>query len=163
MTKRLILMRHAKSSWEHTGPDHDRPLNQRGYTSAPLVGDWLRDHGFTPEAVLSSSAKRTRETYAGLGFDVPARFERSLYLADPETMLSELTRETADVVLMLGHNPGIAAFADDLVKQHPDHSRFYDYPTCATTVMDFDINDWSELTLGTGQVQGFVIPRELTS
>lgn len=162
MTKRLTLIRHAKSSWDHYGPDHDRPLNNRGYKSAPAIGNWLRDRGYTPDAVLSSSAKRTRETYDGLGFDVPARFERTLYLADSETMLGELRSETADVVLMLGHNPGIADFADRLVASPPGHVRFYDYPTCATTVMDFDIDTWSALKYGTGQVLDFVIPRELT-
>lgn len=161
MTKRLILIRHAKSSWEHRGPDHDRPLNKRGYKSAPAVGTWLQENGYLPEAILSSSAKRTRETNEGLGFDVPARFERSLYLADPDAMLAELRNESADVVLMLGHNPGIAAFAEMLVAKQPDHHRFFDYPTCATTVMDFDIDDWSALTYGTGKVLGFVIPREL--
>ncbi len=162
MTKRLILIRHAKSSWEHPGPDFDRPLNSRGQKSAPLIGSWLRDNGYLPDAVLSSSAKRTRQTRDGLGFDVPARFERSLYLADPDTMLEELKRETADVVLMLGHNPGIAAFAEMLVAQPPQHARFFDYPTCATTVIDFDIDDWGGLRLETGKVKSFVIPRELT-
>ncbi|CUI31374.1 SixA phosphatase family protein [Cognatishimia activa] len=154
-------MRHAKSSWHHSGPDHGRPLNERGYESAPKVGAWLRARGFEPDAILSSDAKRTRETCAGLGFDVPTRFERSLYLADPETMFAELKAETADTVLMLGHNPGIAVFADELVKTRPDHARFFDYPTCATTVMDFGINDWSQLAYGSGVVQGFAIPREL--
>ncbi|MFY0595552.1 MAG: histidine phosphatase family protein [Cognatishimia sp.] len=162
MTKRLILMRHAKSSWDHVGPDHDRPLNARGFKSAPAVGQWLRFSGFLPDAILSSSAKRTRETYEGLGFEGPKRFERSLYLADPETMLDELKKESAEVILMLGHNPGIAAFAEMLVAEQPDHSRFFDYPTCATTVMDFAIDDWQALKYGTGHVQGFVIPRELT-
>lgn len=161
MTKRLILMRHAKSSWDHPGPDHDRPLNNRGAKSAPAVGQWLREHGYVPEAILSSSAKRTRETNEGLGFKAPARFERSLYLAEPDVMLAELRKESAGAVLMLGHNPGIAVFAEMLVQQPPDHNRFFDYPTCATTVMDFDIDDWSALTYGTGKVQGFVIPREL--
>jgi len=161
MSKRLILTRHAKSSWDHPGPDHDRPLNDRGYKSVPKIAAWLQENSFLPEAVLSSTAKRTRETYHGLGFNVPARFERSLYLPDPSTMLAELKKEAADVVLMLGHNPGIAAFAESLVAQLPPHQRFYDYPTCATTVMDFPIDAWDALELGTGIVQGFVIPREL--
>jgi phosphohistidine phosphatase len=161
MTKRLILMRHAKSSWDHVGPDHDRPLNERGYASAPAMGKWLRENGFVPDVVLSSSAKRTRETNEGLGFDTPARFERSLYLADPDTMFMELRNESADTVLMLGHNPGIAAFAEMMVAKRPTHDRFFDYPTCATTVMDFDISTWDQLRFGIGKVLDFIIPREL--
>lgn len=161
MAKRLILTRHAKSSWEHDGPDHERPLNARGLQSAPLIAQWLKDHGYLPGAVLSSSAKRTQQTNDALDFKAPARFERSLYLAEPETMLAELRREHADCVLMLGHNPGIAIFAEMLVAAPPDHPRFFAYPTCATTVMDFDIDDWKDLQLGSGHVLGFVAPREL--
>jgi phosphohistidine phosphatase len=63
---------------------------------------------------------------------------------------------------MLGHNPGIAGFAEDLVSHAPDHPRFADYPTCATLVVDFDVNDWSDMTHGSGTPLAFVIPRELT-
>lgn len=161
MTKRLILIRHAKSSWEHPGADFDRPLNNRGYKSAPAIGVWLRENGYLPDAILSSSAKRTRETCHGLHFDAPARFEDSLYLATPKVMLVELKKETVDTVLMLGHNPGIADFAEQLVDIPPQHNRFYDYPTCATAVIDFEIHDWSQIEAGTGKVVDFIIPREL--
>ncbi|GAA6208740.1 histidine phosphatase family protein [Cognatishimia sp. WU-CL00825] len=161
MTKHLILMRHAKSSWEHVGRDFDRPLNTRGQMAAPAIGDWLRTQGYLPDAILSSSAKRTRETCDGLGFDVPMRFERRLYLADPDTMLAELKAETANTVLLLGHNPGIAELADQLVATRPDHSRFYDYPTCATTVIDFEISDWAALKPGSGKIRDFIVPKDL--
>ncbi|SHG77697.1 SixA phosphatase family protein [Cognatishimia maritima] len=162
MTKRLILMRHAKSAWDQPGPDHDRPLNTRGQNSAEAMGNWLRENGYVPDAVLSSSAKRTRETFDRLGFDVPSRFERRLYLPTSEEMLSELRKESAACVLMLGHNPGIAEFAERLLSETPEHDRFYAYPTCATTVMDFDIVDWTALQYGTGTVVNFTVPRDLT-
>jgi phosphohistidine phosphatase len=63
---------------------------------------------------------------------------------------------------MLGHNPGIAEFAASLVTAPPAHERFDDYPTGATLVLRFEIGDWANLTSGTGVVQHFVIPRELT-
>ena len=161
--KRLILMRHAKSSWDDPAvEDHDRPLNGRGRVSARVLGDWLRDRGYLPDLVLSSSAARTRETYAGLKIMCDARFLPELFHAEPETMLHTLRRADGDTVLMLGHNPGIGWFAQSLVSVPPPHPRFYDYPTCATLVADFDVGSWDELGTGTGTAVDFIIPRELT-
>lgn len=162
MSLRLILMRHAKSAWDHPGlDDHDRPLNGRGRRSAAAMGDWLRDQGYMPDAILSSSATRTRETAAGLGFDVPASFTPPLYLAGPDAMLSALRSAQGKCVLMLGHNPGIAWFAEELVATPPAHPRFDDYPTCATLVLEFPVDRWSAVQPGTGQVLAFITPREV--
>lgn len=163
MTRTLILMRHAKSSWgDPFAEDHDRPLNNRGRKSAPAIGAWLQSNGWLPDDVICSSAKRTRETWDRLGLSTPEiRFTPALYLTGPDEMFAELATATGNTVLMLGHNPGIAAFANRLVRNQPDHSRFYDYPTCATTVVRFDIPDWNALEWHQGEVLGFTIPREL--
>ncbi len=163
MTRTLILMRHAKSSWgDPFAEDHDRPLNNRGRKSAPAIGAWLQSNGWLPDEVVSSSAKRTRETWDRLGLSTPdIRFTPALYLAGPDEMFGELATATGNTVLMLGHNPGIAAFANRLVCNQPDHPRFYDYPTCATTVIRFDAPDWSVLEWHRGEVLGFIIPRAL--
>lgn len=163
MTKRLILTRHAKSSWANSVlDDHARPLNGRGRVSAKAVGDWLRAKGYLPDQVLSSSSARTRETFARMCIPCDARFLDGLYHAAPGQMLDILRQATGDTVLMLGHNPGIGWFAQELVSVAPPHPRFYDYPTCATLVADFDIRDWSQLGTGQGTPVDFVIPRELT-
>jgi phosphohistidine phosphatase len=163
MTRRLILMRHAKSSWgDPMLSDHARPLNGRGRRSATALGHWLRKHDYLPDQVLCSSSVRTRETLDRLKLDAPTRFLDSLYHASPATMFKELNRAKGACVLMLGHNPGIAGFAEDLVSHAPDHPRFADYPTCATLVVDFDVNDWSDMTQASGAPLAFVIPRELT-
>lgn len=160
--RQLILIRHAKSDWSFDLSDHDRPLNPRGRRAAPAIGDWLRAKGALPDEVLSSTAARTRETLDLLGIPAPARFERALYLAAPETMLDVLKSGVGDAVLMLGHNPGIAELAAGLVKASPQHPRFEAYPTCATLVARFDIDTWQDLRPGTGTVQAFVVPRDLT-
>ena len=163
MTRRLILMRHAKSSWgDPTQPDHARPLNGRGQRSATALGDWLRARGYMPDQVLSSSSVRTRETCDRLGLDAPAQFSDALYHASPATMLKALRAATGQTVLMLGHNPGIAAFADALVATPPAHDRFDDYPTGATLIADFVITEWDELAPGAGQTVDFIVPRDLT-
>ncbi|MFU8864560.1 MAG: SixA phosphatase family protein [Rhodobacterales bacterium] len=162
MTRTLILMRHAKSDWGSASlPDHARPLNARGASDAPLMGEWLRQQRQLPDEVLCSTATRTQETFAGLRLDAAIRPLPSLYHADPDTMLDALQTASGACVLMVGHNPGIAAFAADLVAKAPDHPRFDDYPTSATLVVTFDIPDWAALHYGTGRAVAFAIPADL--
>lgn len=159
---RLILMRHAKSDWGSPGlDDHDRPLNARGIRSARALGDWLRAGGRLPDEVLCSTARRTRDTLAGLQLDAPARFLPALYHAAPKTMLDALAGARARTVLMIGHNPGIGILAQFMVAAPPAHDRFDDYPTGATLVVDFPGDGWGTVRPGTGEVLDFVIPREL--
>lgn len=161
--KRLILMRHAKSSWDDPlQKDHDRPLNGRGRVSARVVGDWLRARKYVPDQALSSTSARTRETFSRLGIACDTRFLSSLYHAGPDVMLEVLRGATGEAVLMLGHNPGISWFAQNIVQVPPPHPRFFDYPTCATLVVEFDVEDWREIGTESGRAIDFVIPRELT-
>ena len=160
--KTLVLMRHAKSSWNHPDlSDHARPLNKRGRKSAEALGGWLRDNGWLPDMVLSSDSTRTKETFDGLGLDVPVTFTRALYHTDTMGMKAVIRDATGDTVLMLGHNPGIAEFAANLVRNPPDHHQFFFFPTCATMVATFPIDSWANLRWGIGTVQTFVIPREV--
>lgn len=120
------------------------------------MGDWLRARGHVADAAVSSTSVRTCETFERLHFDCPVRFTGALYHAEPAAMMDVLEEETAATVLMLGHNPGIAEFAERLVETPPGHSRFEDYPTCATLVVDMTTPGW-----GAGRVLDFGIPREV--
>jgi len=111
-TKRLVLMRHAKSSWKTDAPtDHARPLNKRGRRDAPKVGAELARRGWVPDVVLSSDSERTRETFArmreALGVD-DARFSRDLYHAGVDEVRPALATldDGVETALVLGHNPG---------------------------------------------------------
>jgi phosphohistidine phosphatase len=162
MTRTLILTRHAKSSWDHPGlADHARPLSKRGVKSARAMGDWLRLGGWNPDQTLSSSSRRTRETYAEMGVAGEAMFTDALYHAGADQMHRALTTGRGRTILMLGHNPGIGAFAGGLGSTPPDHPRFSDYPTCATLIVMFDTDDWADIKWGTGRVIEFAIPREV--
>ncbi|SEQ18207.1 SixA phosphatase family protein [Thalassovita taeanensis] len=159
---RLILMRHAKSDWGSPAQrDHERPLNSRGERSAAAMGDWLRAQGYLPDLVLCSDAVRTRETFAGLNLDTEVRFSPALYHASSDQMMGVLRSANAPCVLMIGHNPGIAEFAERLLSTEPAHERFFDYPTCATLVADFEVETWAEVRYGTGVPLAFVIPAEV--
>lgn len=160
--KQLILVRHAKSDWGGGLPDHARPLNARGKRAGAAIGDWLRDKGYLPDAVLCSTAARTRETLSRLRIEAPTRFDDALYHASPDSLLATLRGAKGDSLLVLGHNPGIGLLATGLVETPPDHPRFDDYPTAATLVARFDIDAWRDLALHSGRVVDFVVPRELT-
>ncbi|MGK7654646.1 SixA phosphatase family protein [Roseovarius sp. B08] len=161
--RRLVLMRHAKSSWGDPGlDDHDRPLNKRGKRSAKALGDWLRAQTIVVDEALVSSSVRTVETMQRLKIDCDRQVLDPLYHAGSGDMLKVLrSRATGQTVLMLGHNPGIASFARDLMLAQPDHPRFEDYPTGATLVARFDIDDWQALHPGTGRFEAFIVPRDL--
>ncbi|SPH16535.1 hypothetical protein DEA8626_00044 [Defluviimonas aquaemixtae] len=162
--RRLILTRHAKSSWDDPRlDDHDRPLNKRGRRAAMELGEWLVSRGYEPDQVLCSSAVRTRETWARIvaapiEMMPDVSYRRALYHASPEDLLATLRKARGECVMILGHNPGIAEFAAMLPARAPSKPDFRKYPTTATLVIDFDIDDWAKLHPGSGSVLDFFLP-----
>lgn len=168
MTKRLILTRHAKSSWDDpTTQDHDRPLNARGQTAAADLGQWLASRGYIPDEVLCSDALRTRATWNGIASALPRTpiltLKASLYHAGPDVMLAVLRHAQADTIMMIGHNPGICEFSGRIVAQPPTYPEFRRYPTGATLVVSLEIDDWQSVEYGIGAARDFIVPREITS
>ena len=128
----LSLLRHAKSSWKDpTIADHDRPLNTRGTTEAPVMGKAMAEHGLDPDLVLCSTARRTRDTLQlvlpELKTEPKIVYEDGLYHGTAQEML-DLLREVAapaSQVLLVGHNPELQSFALDLIgsgAKHPQGS-----------------------------------------
>ncbi len=165
--KRLILIRHAKSSWSSgAADDQSRPLNERGRAAAVKVGNWLKDGGYVPDQVISSNATRCAQTWEGMAPVLEANpdvsFEAALYLAGPQAMLAALHAATGNTVLMLGHMPGIGEFARDLRRDPPPaHEAFRKYPTGAVTVLDFKVESWADVQMGSGKVIAYTAPRAL--
>lgn len=169
--RRLILLRHAKSSWDDPEtPDHDRPLNARGRKAASLMGEWLARRGDIPDHVLLSDSARTIETWALARPALPQAPEGAptprLYHAEPATMLSVLRTAPADArtVMLIGHQPGISAFArklsDGVAK--PSCARAYTrFPTGAAAVLDFEIDDWAQADWGGARFSAFAAPKEI--
>lgn len=115
MTRELLLLRHAKSSWgDAARADFDRPLSKRGRHDAPRMGHWLHQQRLQPDYVVSSPARRARQTALRvcpeLGLD-PAtiHWDSTLYDASVEALLAVLggCPATARRVLLIGHNPGL--------------------------------------------------------
>lgn len=166
MTRTLILTRHAKSSWsDPTLDDFDRPLNGRGKRSAKAIGEWLRSEGYVPGEVILSGARRTVDTWSGISSAMPdeiaMRSEPALYNASAESLLAVLRGASTGTVMLIGHNPGTADFADRIVSGRVQHPRFGDYPTCATAIIRFDVSAWRDVEWSQGELIDFVLPREL--
>ena len=148
--KRLIILRHAKSSWADTSlDDWQRPLNDRGRSDAPRVGEWLREHAIVPDLIVTSDAvraRRTAEAVAGTaGYSRDIVVTPSLYEASTSDILGVVNElpEEAHSAMLVGHNPGLESFIRALTGESCD------VPTAALFVLDLDVNHWSEVAATT--------------
>ena len=158
-----MLLRHAKSDWPDM-PDRDRPLAKRGRRDAPVIGRWLRDHGYLPEAVVCSAARRTRQTWElvapELGGSPSVTFEPRAYAASALTLLY-LVRELPAAyraALLIGHNPGTAELASSLAGLSDGGS--LRFPTAAVAVLEFP-GDWADLAPGQARLLDYTTPADL--
>lgn len=120
--KRLILLRHAKTEPWHEGvDDHGRALIERGRADAVRVGEALAAAGWTPDLALVSTARRARETWAGLEpafSECQRRLSEDLYLTGVHGLAEAVAENDAVGSLMLvGHNPGLHDFAIEIVRR----------------------------------------------
>ncbi len=162
----LLLLRHAKSSWDDPKlPDHSRPLNARGKHAAHHLGRILREIGVTPDLVLVSSARRTLQTLEQLEpWQSPPRIavQDNLYLAPARVMLdliNEVPSET-NCLLVVGHNPGLqelalllAAGLDGIEQQKLSEG----FPTTALAWFEFS-GSWDKLREGGASLLRFILP-----
>lgn len=160
--KTLYLLRHAKSDWSDSNlTDFERPLNERGLKAAPLMGETMREKAFLPEAIVSSPAKRARQTAEfikkAIRFEGEIEFDERIYEASRSELLqvvSELDDEKTSA-LLVGHNPGFEGLAGFLT------GKFQPMPTAALAVIDLEIENWSEISPECGSLREFLRPKEL--
>lgn len=167
----LCLLRHAKSSYDDpTLDDHDRPLARRGREAAPLIGAWIKAQGLVPDRVLCSSATRARATWALieplLDARIPVKASRDLYLAEPAKLrrLVQAAPRGCSRLLVIGHNPALAAFAQELTGAGKEGLRKRlrrKFPTAALAVITFEVAGWDEVGSATGTLTAFVRPKDL--
>lgn len=158
----LIVIRHAKSSWDHPGlADHERPLNRRGERDAPLMGSLLKSRGLLPDRIVCSPAIRAYQTarlladavgYAVSDIDI----RRDIYeqgLAGLMNVIHGLDSKWRRVFLV-GHNPDLTHLVGELAGTEPEH-----LPTCAVASLDFAVDDWTHVMAGSGRLAFLDYPK----
>jgi phosphohistidine phosphatase len=167
--RRLYLLRHAKSSWDDPMlADHDRPLAPRGRRAARVMAEHLRRKRITPELVLCSTSRRTRETLQriapGLGEDADIQIEPKLFAASAAALLELLHEVPGEVesVMLIGHNPGIQDLAHSLASAGSESARVRArFPTAALATLELN-GSWRALATGSAELVSLVEPKELS-
>jgi phosphohistidine phosphatase len=167
--KQLLLLRHAKSSWDDAGlADRDRPLSSRGRRDASSMADEIA--AYLVDRVLCSPARRTLETLAGV---LPS-LRGEPQIAITEELYESLTGDyraliggeggSFDCLLVIGHNPAIQATAMALAGGGDETALAKlsgKYPTGALAVIAFDVGDWTKVKPHSGELTAFLRPRDL--
>lgn len=153
----LILLRHAKAERGAQFADFDRPLTPRGRADAGAAGRWLARHDLRPDRVISSPARRTRQTWEAVavgfadadGYEPVVRYEPELYHGTARDLLKlvrEVPPETA-TLLVVGHNP-IVSEASGLLDPAPGEAEWM--RTCGLAV--------HHLAAGWAEVRPYGVP-----
>ncbi|WP_285032797.1 histidine phosphatase family protein [Mycolicibacterium sp. lyk4-40-TYG-92] len=164
-TRTLILLRHAKSDYPDGVADHDRPLAKRGIREAALAGDWIRENLPPVDAVLCSTATRTRQTLERTGITAPVKYIERLYDATAGIAIEVINGapEAANTLLVIGHEPVMSSLALSLASLDTSDRDAagqiaLKYPTSAIAVLHTD-RHWSQLALRSAELVEFHIPR----
>ena len=161
--KKILLTRHAKSSWLDTSlSDHDRPLNKRGVRSAQFFAETMKSEFDKVQEVYLSSAKRAQETAFELKIDrTKISTSKDLYTFDVvalETFIGSLN-SNAQYIQLIGHNPAFTEFVNNHSTIHIEN-----VPTCGMVILQWDnANDWSDVQLEKARLLLFDVPKRQSS
>jgi phosphohistidine phosphatase len=165
LMKILYLARHAKSSWENMNlSDIERPLNQRGLSDAPKMGDVLKKLAVKPDLIVCSPSKRTKDTLAQyiekIGYPKDRiEYIPDLYEASCSTLLSLIKQQpdSIDSLMVVGHNQGLTELHNELC----DHF-IENIPTSGVVALKFDVEKWMQIKPNYAQMEFFEYPKKLT-
>jgi phosphohistidine phosphatase len=163
MTKTLMLLRHAKSSWKDKQlKDFDRPLKKKGVETAELIGKILSHGEFLPDVVLSSPARRAKDTVEIVNkysdYKGSTEYHDNFYMGEPGDFIEALRDlpDNVDSVMVVGHNPGLEAFMQILAGSCNALS------TGALTRIELELTHWRDLNSSTvGKLSKFWDPDEM--
>jgi len=169
--RRLLLFRHAHAERAESGQsDLDRVLTAEGKHDAAIMGAYIGRHGFQPDRVVVSPAARTRETWdavaAALHPAPSAIFNERIYDAIAQALLIALkdTPDSAQTLLVIGHNPGLHDLALMLVATGDINTRERlgeKFPTAGLAILDFALDAWAKLHARAARLERFVSPKSI--
>lgn len=161
--RKIILLRHAFAG-DGSGADHERELTVHGHVQAAAVGRWLHEHAIGIDEVLCSTAIRARQTAEGVWEggcpEADVRFDKRIYNAAPEQLLNVLREadEDANVVMLVGHAPGVPALASVLADGEGSAAAHgalaQGWPAGAVGVLTYQ-GAWGDLDAGTATLTKF--------
>jgi phosphohistidine phosphatase len=162
--KTLLLIRHAKSSWDDPGlSDYERPLNERGKKDIPVMADRLYERGIRIDAFVTSPARRARKTAEQFAKRYKKEkdellLKTELYMAGDEAFYSVVEKldERYDCVAIFSHNPGLTDFANSLTDVKIDN-----IPTCGIFAVSADAKKWSRFREAKKNLLFFDYPKAL--
>ena len=160
MISRLILMRHAKSSWKYPDlSDHARPLKKRGRKASVKIAKELIKLNWIPDKLYSSDSERTRETWKKMKKyikDIEVEYSRKFYHSKPKKIMKNIPDElNYNTIMILGHNPGCADFLEHLCGE------WHRMPTAATALLTIKNPEIGWKTQANWDLEELLIPREL--
>jgi phosphohistidine phosphatase len=160
--KTLFLLRHAKSSRDDPSlTDFDRPLNERGTKDAQLTGKYIGQKKIKADLVISSSAERARQTtelvLKSAGLKIELKFDKRIYEASVRSLLSLVSQieDTANAVILVGHNPGFEELFEALTGEASD------LRTASLACIELSVEKWSRVRAGVGNLKWLMAPKEL--
>ncbi len=160
LMKKLYIIRHAKSSWNKLNlEDFDRPLNKRGKKDAPFMGKILLEKGVIPDVIISSPAKRAKQTSIRIAKELRFKkviiFDKKIYEAGPSVLEQILFSfdNINNTILLVGHNPGLNILVGNLVHFHGN------IPTSGIIELSFDCERWSEISPKNATLVSFDYPK----
>ncbi|MEP4112180.1 MAG: histidine phosphatase family protein [Nitratireductor sp.] len=168
--RELLLLRHAKSSWDDaTLDDAERPLAARGRKAAPVMARAIARRGWIPDLALVSPALRTRQTWAlvaaGLPRSVETRLAPEIYEAEPDTILETIRSVPPAIrrLVAVGHNPGLERLTETLAGPDSDADALArlrtKFPTGALARFEVAAQ-WATLTSGAARLAAFLKPKD---
>ncbi len=160
--KRLIIIRHSKSSWENANLlDHERPLNKRGKNDAELISDFLSNIISSVDILHCSSSERTRETadYFIEKINFSNRiYDDKLYHISSENLLKIIRNynSSIDSLMIIAHNPGLTGFVNLMTDL-----KLWNLPTTGMVAINFNVDSWRMIDKTNAKVFCKKFPKEL--
>ncbi len=163
--KKLILFRHAKSSWDDsTISDHDRPLAEKGIKTAPIMGKFAKKEKLIPDKIICSTAVRARQTLdlfiKTAGIKVETEYNECIYSQD-KTKIIKIIQSQEDAlrsIMIVGHNPDLEELVEYFTGETFPYPKF---STAGIAVLEFNVDSWKKVEEKKGKLVIFKSPKML--